>query len=116
MKENERPVSVLILSCLYIAVGIIGFAYYFPELIANQSDTVWIELTELLALLAGVFMVLGHNWARWLALAWMAFHIAISFPVLRQIAMHSMIFAIIAWLLLRPDAGRYFAHRKSGGE
>jgi hypothetical protein len=38
----------------------------------------------------------------------MAFHVAISFPVLRQIAMHSMIFAVIAWLLLRPDAGRYF--------
>jgi hypothetical protein len=108
MKTGKLPVSVLILSCLYIAVGVVGFVYYFPELMANQHDAVWIELTELLALLAGVFMLLRQNWARWLALAWMAFHVAISFPVLRQIAMHSMIFAVIAWLLLRPDAGRYF--------
>jgi hypothetical protein len=116
MKAGKLPVSVLILSCLYIAVGAIGFAYYFPELMANQHDAVWIELTELLALLAGVFMLLGQNWARWLALAWMAFHVAISFPVLRQIAIHSMIFAVIAWFLLRPDAGRYFARRKPGSE
>ncbi|HEX4757780.1 MAG TPA: hypothetical protein VH308_07350 [Terracidiphilus sp.] len=114
MNVSKRPVSILILSCLYIAVGVIGFAYYFPELMAYRQDAVWIELTEALAILAGLFMLLGHNWARWLALVWMAFHVAISFPVLRQIAMHSMIFTVIAWLLLRPGAGRYFAGRKLG--
>jgi hypothetical protein len=76
----------------------------FPELIAFKDYAVWIELTELLAILAGAFMLLDYNWARWLALAWMAFHVAISFPVLHQMAVHSIIFAMIAWLLLRPDA------------
>lgn len=76
----------------------------------------WIELTELLAILAGAFMLLDHNWARWLALAWMAFHVAISFPVLRQMAVHSIIFGVIAWLLFRPDVGRYFVTSKLGDE
>jgi hypothetical protein len=116
MSASKRPVSVLILSCLYITVGAVGFACHFPELIAFKDYTVWIELTELLAILAGAFMLLDHNWARWLALAWMAFHVAISFPVLRQTAVHSIIFAVIAWLLFRPDVGRYFATSKLGDE
>jgi hypothetical protein len=29
MSASKRPVSVLILSCLYITVGAVGFAYHF---------------------------------------------------------------------------------------
>ena len=113
MSSMKRPLPVLILSCLYIAVGTIGFVYHFSELMALQPDSVWIELTELLGVISGVFMLRGRNWARWLALAWIAFHVAISFPVLRQVAIHSAIFAAIAWVLFRPDARRYFAARDS---
>jgi uncharacterized membrane protein YhdT len=59
MSARKRPVSVLILSCLYITVGAVGFAYHFPELIGFKDYAVWIELTELLAILAGAFMLLG---------------------------------------------------------
>jgi len=31
MNLGKRPESVLILSCLYIAVGTIGFAFAFPD-------------------------------------------------------------------------------------
>ena len=116
MNRTKRPVSVWILSCLYIAVGSIGFAFYFPQLMAHQEYSVWIELTELLAVVSGAFMLRGHNWARWLALVWMAFHVAISFPAYRQMAIHLTIFAWIAWVLLRPDTRRYFVIRKPGGQ
>jgi hypothetical protein len=116
MNAAKRPVSVWILSCLYIAVGTIGFAYHFSELMAHQDDSVWIELTELLAIVSGAFMLRGHNWARWLALVWMAFHVAISVPVYRQMAVHLTIFAGIAWVLFRPNTRRYFAIRKPDGE
>lgn len=112
MNTSKRPVSVLILACLYIAVGAIGFVFHFPELMASHPDAVGIELTELLAIVAGAFMLVGHNWARWLGVAWMALHVAISFPDLRQIAMHSLFLVLIGWLLFRPDAGRYFTSRK----
>jgi uncharacterized membrane protein HdeD (DUF308 family) len=106
MNAIKRPVSVLILACLYIAVGVLGLVAHYHDF--SQPDGIWIALTEVVAILAGVFLFRGHNWARWLALAWMAFHIAISFPVLRQIAVHTLFFAVIAWLLFRPAARAYF--------
>ena len=108
MNSNGRPISVSLLSCLYIAVGTVGFVVNFPKLIALQHESIWIEFTELLALIAGAFMFRGRNWARWLALVWMAFHVAISFPVVRQVVTHSIIFALITWILFRPDTRRYF--------
>ena len=112
MNSARRPIAVLFLSCFYIAVGTIGFVVNFPKLIALQHESIWIELTELLSLIAGTFMFCGRNWARWLALVWMAFHEAISFPVVRQVVTHSIIFALIAWVLFRTDARRYFTPLK----
>jgi hypothetical protein len=111
MNLGKRPPSVLVLSCSYIAVGTIGFAYHFPQPLAFHYEDVWIEGAELLAFVAGVFMLRGHNWARWLAAAWMAFHVAISFPVVRQIAIHSLFLAVIVWLLFQSRAERYFASK-----
>jgi hypothetical protein len=111
----KRPVSVLMVSYLYIAVGVIGFAYHFPQLIALERYAVWIELTELLAIISGAFMLLSRNWARWLALAWMAFHVAISIPVLRQAAIHFLFFAVIAWFLFRSNAMQYFRTKRAAG-
>lgn len=112
MKLNQRPLPVTILGCIYIAVGTVGFAYYLTEfrtLHAFPSDGVWIELTELLAVLCGGFMLRGRNWARWLALAWMAFHVVLSFfHAFQEFAIHCLFFAAIAWFLLRPETARYF--------
>ncbi len=108
MSPVRRPMAVLLVSCLYMAVGIIGFVVNFPKLMALQPESPWIELTELLALSAGVFMFRGRNWARWLALVWMAVHVAISFPVVREVMTHSIIFGLIAWVLFRQDTLRFF--------
>ncbi len=114
MNSARRPIAVLLVSCLYVAVGAIGFVVNFPKLTALQPESVWIELTELTALIAGGFMLRGRNWARWLALLWMAFHVAISFPAVRLVVTHSIIFVLIAWLLFRPDSQRYFVPLKPG--
>ena len=112
MHWNKRPLSVTILAWVYIAVGTIGFAYHFTELQARDAfpiDGVWVELVRLLAIICGAFMLRGHNWARWLALAWIAFHVIISaFHALPQFAIHCLFCAIIAWFLFRPEAARYF--------
>ena len=93
MNLGKPPLSVLVLSCAYMAVGAIGFVYHSLRPPASHSEDVWIEASELLAFVAGVFMLRAHNWARWLAAAWMAFHLVISFPVVRQIATHSLFLA-----------------------
>ena len=106
MTDRQRPIAVLVVACIYFAVGCIGFAYHFHNL--WQPDGVWVEVTEGLAIVIGVFLLRGRNWARWLALAWMAFHVAISYGDLWKLMIHSCILVLIAWLLFRRDTGRYF--------
>jgi hypothetical protein len=109
MNANKRPVSIIILAGLYIAVGVIGFAYHFHDLLAFQYDGVLAELTELVAILCGAFMLRGHNWARWLASAWIAFHVIISaLHAFREFAIHALLCIVIVWFLFRPESSRYF--------
>ncbi len=112
MNSNKRPLSVTILACVYIAVGSVGFVAHFHTFQARdafQYDAIWIELVEVLAILCGAFMLRGHNWARWVALAWMAFHVILSaFHAFREFAIHCLFCAVIAWFLFRPEAARYF--------
>jgi hypothetical protein len=66
---NKRPLSVIIIACVYIATGVIGVVYHLTEFKTQhpfQYDVVLIELVSLAAIIAGVFMLRGHNWARWL--------------------------------------------------
>lgn len=112
MSPNKPPLPVIIVALLYLAVGIIGFVYHFRSLLAGQQDSVWMEATELLAAVIGVFLLRGHNWARWLALAWMAFHVVLSaFHSIGQAIVHAAFLALIAWALFAPAARRYFGER-----
>lgn len=106
MGTVSRPASVWVVACLYLLVGCVGFAYHFHSL--GQQDGVWVEVTEGLAIVIGIFLLLGQNWARWLAIAWMAFHVAISYGDIAKLTVHTCILALIAWLLFRGDARRYF--------
>jgi hypothetical protein len=108
MSARKLPIQVLVIACLYIVVGAVGLVDHLPQRMVFHQDDVWIELTELLAVIAGAFMLRGHNWARWLAIAWMAFHVALSWPVVRQMAVHTLILAAIVWLLFRPEAQGFF--------
>ena len=109
IKWHKRPLPITILGCVYIGVGAIGFAYHLRESLAHPNDGVWIELTELVAVVSGTFLLRGHNWARWLALAWMAFHVVLSaFGGFRELGIHSLFCATIAWFLFLRDTARYF--------
>jgi hypothetical protein len=112
MNWSKRPLSVTILGWVYIGMGIIGVAYHFTEFQARdafQYDIVWVELVRLIAIVCGVFLLRGHNWARWVALAWIAFHVVVSaFHTFPEFAIHCLFCAVIAWFLFRPEAARYF--------
>lgn len=110
--SNKRPISVTILACVYLGVGALGVVFHFGDLRAGHafsSDAVWVELTEALAIFCGAFLIRGQNWARWLAVAWMAFHVVLSaFHAFRELAIHALFFVVITWILFRPPAARYF--------
>jgi hypothetical protein len=105
----RRPVPVLVVAGAYLAVGVIGFVAHFQDLLATPSEGVWMELTELIAAGTGVFLLRGRNWARWLAVAWIAFHVVLSaFDSMRGVAVHTVMAVLIVWLLFRPGTTRWF--------
>jgi hypothetical protein len=109
MKTSKRPVSVWIVAGVYLAVGVLGLGYHFRELLAMQKDSVWVETTELVAIVCGVFLLRGQNWARWVAVAWAAFHIVISvLNGMHGVVVHSVLLVVIAWLLFRRQSAEYF--------
>src|SRR5262249_39079375 len=62
-----------------------------------------------LAIVCGVFLLRGSNWARWLLLAWIAFHVVLSaFHNVFELAMHSLLLVVVAYCLFRPRTSAYF--------
>jgi hypothetical protein len=62
--ESRRPLSVTLVSLLLIAAGAVRLVYHVTELNPRQSlesDTVWVSLVRVLAIVAGVFMLRGHT-------------------------------------------------------
>jgi hypothetical protein len=113
---NGRPLPVTIIACIYIDTGAFGIAFHLNEFHAEgrpfQHDILWITLVRLLAVVAGAYMLRAANWARWLALLWMAFHVVLSaFHSLPEFAMHAVLFVVFAYFLLRPAANQYFGAR-----
>jgi len=108
----KRPVSVTILGCLILAAGAVGLVYHLREFKLQhpfENDVLWVLVLRVLAIVSGVFMLGGRNWARWLALAWIAFHVFLSFfHSLREMAAHAVLLALFAYFLLRQPASRYF--------
>jgi len=108
----SRPLSVTLLAFLLIVAGSVGFVYHARDLDLQQplhNDALWVELVRILAIVAGIFILRGRNWARWLAMAWVAFHVVISFwHTWSQLAMHALVFALFTFFLFRPSATRYF--------
>jgi hypothetical protein len=109
---NKRPISITLISLLLAAAGAVGFVYHLRELNVQhpfQNDFMWIEAVRLLAVIGGVFMLRGQNWARWLAVIWLGFHVATgAIHSLEQFAFHAVLFAMIAYILFRRPEADYF--------
>lgn len=109
MKLRECPVSVAGIAILYIVIGAAASAYHFHTLLAHDRDAVLVELLECSAIVIGVFLLLGYNWARHLAIYWALFHVGVSLADPKhQLLIHVVIAAGIIYLLLRKDAAEYF--------
>ncbi len=110
--KRNRPISITILAWLYIVVGALGTAAHYADFRTHRpalNEIVWITVLGVAAIVAGVFMREGRNWARWLALLWMATHVVISaFHPLRELIIHGALFVLIAYLLFRREAREFF--------
>src|SRR5882672_2264838 len=104
----KRPLPVTVFGCLFILAGTVGLIYHLRER-PLERDYLLIFAIRLLAVVGGVFLLLGHNWARWLLLAWLAFHVVVSaFHSLSESIAHVVLLIIVGYVLLRPPASKYF--------
>lgn len=109
---KNRPISVTILSLLMLVTGAVGFVYHlylarpwhpFP------SDLILVCAVSLLAVACGVWMLRGANWARWLTLAWMAFHVGVSaLHSMQQTVVHGALLVVFVYVLFRRPAREFF--------
>lgn len=113
-----RPRSIAIISWIFILFGSLALLSGLPPF-AEPSVSQWVaglkghwmvHVSRIAAIVSGVFMLRGHNWARWLLVAWILFHIVISaLHSLTQLLLHAAIFTVILYFLFRRDANVYFS-------
>lgn len=110
----RRPLILTLFGWFLILAGVVGLVAHFPMHRAWHRDDAWPLLLELILMTAGVFILLGRNWARWLAVAWIALHVAVSFySSLRQVAVHTLILLLFVWILFYPAASAWFREQSS---
>jgi hypothetical protein len=102
------PYEITVLGWLFILVGGAALGYH----LAKDSLDRWtplIVLLEFLAVFGGIFLLRGANWARWLVLAWIAFHVVISaLNSFAQALPHIVLLGVIGYVLLFAPAAQYF--------
>jgi hypothetical protein len=108
LNSMKRPFQVTLLGWLFIVVGIVSTAYH---LLKSTLDRwmVPIVLVGITAVVAGVFLLRGARWARWLVLAWLAFHVVVSaLNSLGEAMPHVVLLLVIGYVLLGPPTSKYF--------
>jgi hypothetical protein len=113
---NKRPLSITVIGVLFLLAGAVGLAYHATEFRTPPFpyELTGVLVVRLLAVAGGVFLLRGRNWARWLLLVWMAYHVALSaFHSASQTIVHGLLLAVIAFFLFSASAKMYFGTRQT---
>ncbi len=114
---KRRPIPLIIVSVVFLIVGVGGLfaaarpVVHFGSSISSHEvrDSIFVAVSGILAVLSGVFMLLGRGWARWLAMAWLAFHVVMSyFHETFEMVVHFIFLVLIALILFKSSAATYF--------
>jgi hypothetical protein len=107
-----RPRSITVIGWMFIAAGVVGLGYHATEFKAHRPfdpDYLLVSFVRLLAILGGVFVLRGRNWARWLLIVWIGYHVAsgvLHTPF--ELIVHALLFAAVLYFLFRPRVSEYF--------
>ena len=109
---KNRPIPVIIVSILFILTGCIGFSYHIKEFFEPNDklyELIWVLLLRILAVVCGLLLFLRINWARWLAVAWLLYHILLSaLHSTTEMITHIVLLIIVSVLLYLPVSTAYF--------
>lgn len=109
---KNRPLPVIIVSVLFILVGCVGFIYHvreFTDANNNVFELIWILILRILAIVCGVLLLKKINWARWLAIPWLAYHVVIgALNSTSEMITHIIFLILVTVLLFLPISSAYF--------
>lgn len=110
LNPAKRPFEVTFLGWLFITVGIFSTTYH---LLRGSLDrwVIPIVLVGVIAVVAGILLLRGVGWSRWVLLAWLAFHVvAIALESLSGALSHLLLLVVVGYFLLGPRTSGYFQH------
>ena len=121
---KQRPFSITIIGCLFLVACSVGLVYHLlPQHIgeltgpkSSAHELPWVISIRLLGVIAGAFILLGHNWARWLLAAWVGYHVGLSaFHSVFEVTVHGLLFVLVLFFLFRSKSSEYFSARAGQG-
>ena len=107
--------SMLVVGVLFLVLGALDVYQGAAPMVSSirrsrlAGDDVLVLTIGIAAVVGGWQLLRGRSWARWLLVAWMALHVAISAGRLATLGAHLAIFGCIAFLLFRSRAAPHFA-------
>lgn len=112
MKRRFPPIPVCLVSALFILAGAAGLLYHigeWPSQGAGLFEAIWVLTVRLIAVICGLLLLYGFNAARWLAIAWLAYHVALStLHGLTETITHLVLLILVAGLLYLPASRNFF--------
>lgn len=89
--------------------GLLPLPQRITELKQHPFEFGLVQGVRILGVLAGGYLLGGFNWARWLLVAWLAFHVMLSaFHSLVELTVHGLLAAVVGYFLFRASAAAYF--------
>lgn len=116
----RRPIAITILGWLFVVVGVAGLissalslrndlAGRPPGLSAYRGEPGLVLTVRALAVVGGVLILYGVSWARWLLVAWMAWHVVLSLGHSSgELAVHAVFLVLLLFVLFSRQATAYF--------
>lgn len=119
---RRRPLSITLTAWLFILVGLAGLLNDLWPLLTTDAAQQLAKLradglrdlgpawtTRALGIVGGAGVLRGRNWARWLLVAWMVFHVGLSlFHSIAELLTHIAIFTPLGYLLFRQATESFF--------
>ena len=112
----KPPFAVVFLGCLFVVAGGAGLVYQFGEPFTWPWSAV-IAAISILAIVGGIFLIKGRNWARWTLIGWLAFHVFVSaFHSVSNALAHLTLLLVIGYVLLTQPVSGYFIEARGSGK
>ncbi|MDH7460732.1 hypothetical protein QEG73_05560 [Chitinophagaceae bacterium 26-R-25] len=112
---KRRPITVVIVGMLFILAGCLGVAFHlkdFSQPDSKLSEVIWALVVRLTALMCGILLFYRVDWARWLAVIWLLYHVIIgALHSKSEMAMHIVLLIVVTVLLFLPVSSAYFRYK-----